>query len=89
MDQRAGPLTDLKLGMYLCWSFCCFSGKQWTPNVKAISLINPTGCDTDQWTRTAEEAGMGFICFLTKHHDGCCLCDDDTGLFSPSENSEP
>ena len=64
--------------MYLCWSFCCFSGKQWTPNVEDISLFNPTGCDTDQWARTAKEAGMGYICFLTKHHDGFCLWDTDT-----------
>lgn len=75
---RAKELPDLKWGMYLCWSFCCFSGKQWTPNVKDISLFNPSGCDTEQWARTAKEAGMGFICFLTKHHDGFCLWDTAT-----------
>jgi alpha-L-fucosidase len=78
MDKRMREFRDLKWGMYLCWSFCCFSGKQWTPNVKDISLFNPSGCDTDQWARTAKEAGMGVICFLTKHHDGFCLWDTDT-----------
>lgn len=77
-DKPAAQLTDLKWGMYLCWSFCCFSGKQWTPNVKDVSLFSPSGCDTEQWARTAKEAGMGFICFLTKHHDGFCLWDTDT-----------
>lgn len=77
-EKPAAQLTDLKWGMYLCWSFCCFSGKQWTPNVKDISLFSPSGCDTEQWARTAKEAGMGFICFLTKHHDGFCLWDTDT-----------
>lgn len=78
MDIRVKEFKNLKWGMYLCWSFCCFSGKQWTPNVKDISLFNPTGCDTDQWARTAKEAGMGSICFLTKHHDGFCLWDTNT-----------
>ena len=75
---RAQQVADLKWGMYLCWSFCCFSGKQWTPNVQDISLFSATKCDTDQWARTAREAGMGYICFLTKHHDGLCLWDTDT-----------
>ena len=75
---RAREVADLRWGLYLCWSFCCFSGKQWTPNVKDISLFSATRCDTDQWARTAREAGMGYICFLTKHHDGFCLWDTDT-----------
>jgi len=77
-DVRDREVRDLKWGMYLCWSFCCFSGKQWTPNVQDISLFSATRCDTDQWARTALEAGMGYICFLTKHHDGFCLWDTDT-----------
>jgi hypothetical protein len=77
-EIRAREVVDLKWGMYLCWSFCCFSGKQWTPNVSDIALFSATRCDTDQWARTAREAGMGYICFLTKHHDGFCLWDTDT-----------
>jgi alpha-L-fucosidase len=41
-------------------------------------LFNPTGCDTGQWARTAKEAQMGYILFLTKHHDGFCLWDTKT-----------
>jgi alpha-L-fucosidase len=78
MDRRTQELKGLKWGMYLCWSFSSFSDRGWTPNVKDIALFNPQGCDTDQWARTAKEAGMGFICFLTKHHDGFCLWDTAT-----------
>jgi alpha-L-fucosidase len=43
-----------------------------------VAFFNATGCDTDQWARTAQEAGMGYILFLTKHHDGFCLWDTKT-----------
>ena len=78
LKKRAEELKRLKWGMFVCWSFSTFSGKEWTPGVKDISLFHPKGCDTDQWARTAKEAGMGYMVFLTKHHDGFCLWDTKT-----------
>lgn len=77
--ERAEHLRDLKWGMFICWSFSTFSGKEWTPTRgKNASYFKATGCDTDQWARTAKKAGMGYILFLPKHHDGFCLWDTDT-----------
>jgi len=78
LAKRADELKSLKWGMFICWSFSSFSGKEWTPGVKDISLFRATSVDTDQWARTAKEAGMGYILFLTKHHDGFCLWDTKT-----------
>ncbi len=78
MAQRATELKNLKWGMFVCWSFSTFSGKEWTPGVKDVAFFKASGCDTDQWARTAKEAGMGYILFLTKHHDGFCLWDTKT-----------
>ena len=64
--------------MFICWSFSTFSGKEWTSGIKDISFFKATNVDTDQWARTAKEAGMGYILFLTKHHDGFCLWDTKT-----------
>jgi alpha-L-fucosidase len=64
--------------MFVCWSFSTFSGKEWTPGVKENNFFAARDCDTDQWARTAKEAGMGYILFLTKHHDGFCLWDTQT-----------
>ena len=75
---RADELKNLRWGMFVCWSFSTFSGKEWTPGVTDTSFFKATGCDTDQWARTAKEAGMGYILFLTKHHDGFCLWDTKT-----------
>ena len=78
MTKRAEDLKNLKWGMFICWSFSTFSGKEWTPGVKDIVLFRAKDVDTDQWARTAKEAGMGYILFLTKHHDGFCLWDTKT-----------
>jgi len=78
MQKRTTVLQSLCWGMFICWSFSTFSGKEWTPGVKDISFFKATECDTDQWARTAKEAGMGYILFLTKHHDGFCLWDTRT-----------
>jgi alpha-L-fucosidase len=77
--KRAGQIKEMKWGMFICWSFSSFSGQEWTPTLdKDASYFKATGCDTDQWAKTAKEAGMGYILFLTKHHDGFCLWDTKT-----------
>jgi alpha-L-fucosidase len=69
----------MKWGMFICWSFSTFSGREWTlTKDKGPDYFKVTGCDTDQWARTAKEAQMGYILFLTKHHDGFCLWDTAT-----------
>jgi len=78
LAKRAGELTNQRWGMFVCWSFSTFSGKEWTPGVKDVAFFKATEVDTDQWARTAREAGMGYILFLTKHHDGFCLWDTKT-----------
>jgi alpha-L-fucosidase len=78
-EKRAQEIKDLKWGMFVCWSFSTFYGKEWTPtHDKDASYFKVTGCDTDQWCKTAKDAGMGYILFLTKHHDGFCLWDTKT-----------
>lgn len=77
-ETRAGEVSDMKFGMFVCWSFSTFSGKEWTGEPHPPAFFRATGCDTDQWARTAKEAGMNYILFLTKHHDGFCLWDTET-----------
>ena len=78
-EVRAQQIKDLKFGMFVCWSFSTFSGQEWTPTLdKDASYFKATGFDTDQWCETAKAAGMNYILFLAKHHDGFCLWDTAT-----------
>ncbi|MBT7164820.1 MAG: glycoside hydrolase, partial [Victivallales bacterium] len=43
--------------------------------VKLVDQFNPTAFDPDQWLDVVEAAGMEYICFTTKHHDGFCMWD--------------
>lgn len=77
-EARVQQLKDLRWGMFVCWSFSTFSGKEWTPGVTNVNFFQSTEVDTDQWAKTAKEAEMGYLLFLTKHHDGFCLWDTKT-----------
>ncbi len=79
-DQaRAMQIREMKFGMFICWSFSTFYGKEWTPTLdKDASFFKAKKVDTDQWCKVARDAGMNYILFLTKHHDGFCLWDTRT-----------
>ena len=81
-EKRVQELSDLRWGMFIYWSFSTFSGKEWTGDVAKRTdydnLFPAKNVDTDQWAKTAKEAGMGYILFLAKHHDGFCLWDTKT-----------
>lgn len=68
----------MRFGMFVCWSFSTFSGHEWTRGVEDVRFFRADACDTDQWCRVAKDAGMSYILFLAKHHDGFCLWDTKT-----------
>ncbi len=37
--------------------------------------FNPTGFSPDKWAKAAKDAGMKYVVFTTKHHDGFCMFD--------------
>jgi alpha-L-fucosidase len=37
--------------------------------------FNPVRFDPDRWAAAAREAGMKYVVFTTKHHDGFCMFD--------------
>ena len=77
-EVRAKQISDMQFGMFICWSYSTFSGMEWTREAHPVEFFRATSVDTDQWARTAKKAGMKYIYFLTKHHDGFCLWDTKT-----------
>lgn len=53
------------------------------------TTFNPTQFDPDKWATAAKDAGMKYVVFTTKHHDGFCMFDSKetdykiTGAKSP------
>lgn len=40
--------------------------------------FNPVAFDPGKWRKAAEQAGMKYVVFTTKHHDGFCMFDTKT-----------
>ncbi len=43
-----------------------------------IKTFNPVKFDPEKWADAAREAGMRYLVFTTKHHDGFCMFDTRT-----------
>jgi alpha-L-fucosidase len=59
-----------------------------------ISTFNPVEFDPEKWAGAALNAGMKYVVFTTKHHDGFCMFDTKetdykvTGAKSPFRTNE-
>ena len=85
--QRFGDERDWffekRLGMFVHWGL--YAIPAWHEQIqqrrqmsrseyaKLIEQFSPVSFDPDAWLDLAEEAGMEYVCFTTKHHDGFCL----------------
>ena len=43
--------------------------------IKYMDMFNPEGYSPDEWLSLAKDAGMQYVVFTTKHHDGFCMWD--------------
>lgn len=76
-------LMKSKLGMFIHWGV--YSKLKRHEQVLRVEkhedyeelykTFNPVNYDPEKWVLLAKEAGMKYICFTTKHHDGFCMWD--------------
>jgi len=74
-----------KFGMFIHWGVYALTGLQEQAFVRYDlpreeyeayqKQVNPVDYDPEQWVLLAKEAGMQYICFTAKHHDGFCMWD--------------
>ena len=52
-------------------------------------VFNPIRFDPERWARAAREAGMRYVVFTTKHHDGFCMFDTKTTDYRITSEESP
>ncbi len=71
---------DIKFGMFIHWGASSVLAQgEWVMNNRnirvdeyknLIRVFNPIDFDAKEWVATAKNAGMQYITFITRHHDG-------------------
>ena len=53
------------------------------------NTFNPIRFEPDRWAQAAKEAGMKYVVFTTKHHDGFCMFDTKTTTYKITDKDCP
>lgn len=71
---------DMKFGLFIHWGVFSIPGDgEWVMNNRKLRIheythlkdfYNPTAYDPKQWVAMAKAAGMKYITFVSRHHDG-------------------
>jgi alpha-L-fucosidase len=76
---------DLRFAMFIHWGPVSLTGHEigWSRGAQTpipvydtlYTRFNPTNFNAEEWVRIAKNAGMKYMVFTTKHHDGFCMWD--------------
>ncbi len=53
------------------------------------TTFNPVDFDPSRWAKAAKNAGMKYVVFTTKHHDGFCMFDTKLTDYKITSNKTP
>lgn len=92
--EREQWFTDLGFGMFIHWSMDVQLGMVISHSMVGASedyldryvnelpkTFNPVDFDAREWVDAAKRAGMKYLVFTTKHHNGYCMFDTETTDF--------
>lgn len=92
---RLAWFSGLGLGLFIHWSIDSQLGSVISHSMVGASAdyldryitelprtFNPTRFDADEWARMAKVAGVRYVVFTTKHHNGFCMFETETTPFN-------
>ncbi len=71
-----------EFGLFCHFGINTFYGKEWSDGTLSPLRFSPTRLDPAQWVEEAQNAGMKYVVFTAKHHDGFCLWPSKTTGYS-------
>lgn len=76
---------EMRFGMFIHWGPVSLKGTEigWSRGKEVpveeydglYKQFDPVKFNADEWVRIAKDAGMKYLVFTTKHHDGFCMWD--------------
>lgn len=94
--DRMAWFREARFGLFIHWGLYSLLKKgEWIFHMEGIPTaeyealaeqFHPEHFDPAAWARLARQAGMGYVVFTTKHHDGFCLWDSQLTDYTSAQH---
>ena len=84
-EERMAWWTEARFGMFIHWGLYALPARhEWvmskeqisrTDYEKYVDYFDPDLYNPNEWAKLAKAAGMKYVVFTAKHHDGFCMFD--------------
>ncbi len=97
MEERVRWFKEARFGMFIHWGLYSIPARgEWVMLIEEIpkeeyallaNSFNPKECSPESWVKLAKEAGMNYMVFTTRHHDGFSLFDSQVSEFTSAKTA--